>query len=579
MVDVLVGLVPAPRARFGRSAIALSIAALLGPVWLTYVPRLSVVTGARILLLIAGAVVAVDIIGARTTLVRPSFPALAMSVALATLTTWAAVSARLWGCFCAGSFYGLFEFTAFTVLVLAVGTQAPEHRARILCAAATGAVLAGGLALVGIRGLHSSIAFVPHRGSRLEGIYGNPNYLAYAVAFAAPVFTMYSLRASGRTRIAAVIALTLTAVVVLRTFSRSGLIAAAAGALVAVAAESRTRLRAVAVLATGTAAAAAVALLLHTHYREARIRADFGETVGALNARDRSGWDGSRQGVIPRGNSSLANEARGTVLRVSAPVANVGVSYPWGLAKQENTYVLKLFASASRQLSLGVALEDNLAANGRVYKYVPVGPNWRAISLAWPPSADSPNARLYVWDPQSKTTFRLRDVRVLALDADGKVLFVQRISLRLQGRIGTDSLEREESRFLRSRWEGLRLSLRAFASHPLRGIGWEQLPTYTASHSRYGNLASHNEYARVVAELGLPGLLTLAAAAAALVAGAARTRRSPFRSAALGVVAAGAVGLLFINGLVAAAASLPLAVAAGLLVSTTPGESSPAETA
>jgi O-antigen ligase len=535
-------------------------------------PRFPIVTGARIFLLVAGAVVAVDLVRAWPHLVRPSTPALTLGATLVGLTAWTALSAKLWGCFCGGTFYGLAEFTAFTVLALTLGSQAPERCGSLLTSAATGVMLAGGLALLGLRSLHSSVAFDPNPGSRLEGIYGNRNYLAYAVALSIPVFAVCVHRLTNRGRLVAMVGLILAATVVLLTFSRSGLIAAAVGGLVALTADSSRRRRTLAIMAAGCSAAVFATFLVHGYYSEARLRADFGSTtVGALNARDRSGWDGSAQGLIPRGNSSLTNERNGTVLRVSAPVAMSGVSYPWGLAKASHTYVLGLHASAARRVTLGFALEDNLAANGAVHTYERVSRAWRPISLSWTPSAQSPEARLYVWAGDEKATFRLRDVRVEEL-AGRAAPAVRKIGLRLRGPIGVGPLEQAESRFLQSRWDGLHLSLSAFADQPLRGIGWEQFPAYAAKHSVYGELASHNEYARIVAELGLLGLLAICTAAVALVMGVLGGRRTAARSAALGVLASGAVALLFINGLVAASASLPLAAAIANLASPRKGD-------
>jgi O-antigen ligase len=531
-------------------------------------PRFPIVTGARLFLLVTTAVLAADLVRAWPKLVHPSGPALTLALALVSLTAWTAVSAQLWGCFCEGSFYGLGELTAFTVLALALGSQAPDRCGSILASAAAGVLLAGGLALLGVRNLHSSLTFAPSAGSRLEGIYGNRNYLAYAIALSVPVFTVYVRRVAGRSRLIVVGALVLAATILLLTFSRSGLIAATVGAFFALAADSTRRRRTLALLAAGSSAAVLLAFFTH-FYANARLRADFGSTtVNALNARDQSGWDGSAQGLITRGNSSLMNEQHGRVLRVSAP-AMAGVSYPWGLAQRGNTYVLRLSVSAARPLALGFALEDNLAANGTAQQYERIGRTGRSISIRWTPNARSPNARLYVWASSRSTTFWLRDVRIEELTSGGARL-VHRIGLQLRGTRGLRSLDRAESRFLRSRWEGLHLSVLAFAGQPLRGIGWEQFPAYAAERSVYGELASHNEYARIVAELGLPGLLSILAAAAALVAATLKGRRTRDRSAALGVLASGAVALLFINGLVAAAASLPLAAAAATLVSLPP---------
>jgi O-antigen ligase len=134
-------------------------------------------------------------------------------------------------------------------------------------------------------------------------------------------------------------------------------------------------------------------------------------------------------------------------------------------------------------------------------------------------------------------------------------------------------LREAESSYVHSRLDALRLARQAFADHPARGLGWENFPAYAAREGKYGGLATHNEYTRIAAELGLPGIAALLVVALSAVFAAALEPRTAFLGAAVGVIASGAVALIFINGLVASSPSLPLATAVGLLVGSTSGRS------
>ena len=108
------------------------------------------------------------------------------------------------------------------------------------------------------------------------------------------------------------------------------------------------------------------------------------------------------------------------------------------------------------------------------------------------------------------------------------------------------------------------MALDAFASHPVQGLGLQQFHSYAAEHSRFGELATHNTYAQVLAELGLIGTLLLLVSAAILVLSLWRGRPPPLlRATLVGTVVAGTVNLVFINGLSAPGNAMPLVLAVG----------------
>jgi O-antigen ligase len=93
-----------------------------------------------------------------------------------------------------------------------------------------------------------------------------------------------------------------------------------------------------------------------------------------------------------------------------------------------------------------------------------------------------------------------------------------------------------------------RVALEAFADEPERGIGAGGYATYWNQHSDLGTPTrnAHSEPLEILAEQGLLGFLLFAAFVAAVVAAAVARRRagSAGSGAAIGVLGAGAVGLL-----------------------------------
>jgi O-antigen ligase len=125
--------------------------------------------------------------------------------------------------------------------------------------------------------------------------------------------------------------------------------------------------------------------------------------------------------------------------------------------------------------------------------------------------------------------------------------------------------EKEESLYIRSRLDAAELAVRAFGSSPLWGIGWATFPDYAAAHLDYGKLAAHDEYLSFAAELGIVGLGLLGLLFAAAVLGARRAEREAPETAAIGLLAAAAAGLVFVEALPIPQLSIPIAIAIAVL--------------
>ncbi len=550
---------------FAASAAFLAAALVLTPFWATYFGPFPVLTVGRVVVLLAGSLLLVEALRYRALLRRPEWPTVLLSAALVGLLAWIWVNAHAWGCFCAGGFPGLAELASVALISAAVGTLTPQFRLLLLAAAGVGAVLAALLAVVGFDDLHSALTDSTPDPGRLSGVYGNSNYLAYAIAFAVPLLVVAVRRTTGRSRWVALAALAGVGGAIALTLSRGGTVAAVAGGLVALALTTRGRLRAVSVLVVGLAAFGGAAALVYPYYNERRLEAEFGREIDALSSVDRSGWNGTPQGLIANGNAKLANAESGRVLSVTSTGLNQGVSYPFGAARQGIGYRLSLTArSAEKRLPLSIGLQDNLRGNGPVTASVVLTQAWRRFSLAWIPSRDSSSARLYLWQNSGPSTFFIRD---LSISSGPRELAIE---TRLEGSLaeagGARRYEREEASFVQARLDGIELAARAFREHPLRGVGWETFPEYAAARKpELGSVPTHNEYMRFASELGTPGIVFLILLAVAIAAASRRQGPGLFRASAAGVLAAGGVGLLFVNGLVVPSASVPLGVATGLL--------------
>ena len=210
---------------------------------------------------------------------------------------------------------------------------------------------------------------------------------------------------------------------------------------------------------------------------------------------------------------------------------------------------------------MAYALEDNIQGNGIVLRETGAAPIPRPIHLGWRPTAESKHARSYVVSRRHAVDFAIRDVE-LRETREGRVTSTSQLATKLLGPSSTNS--DVEHRYVEARRQGVELAIDAFASDPLTGIGWERFPSYADEHGDYGAVPTHDEYVRFAAELGILGILPFVVAAVLAILGLREIRDDRLRWAVIGVIATGAVGLLFVNGLERASGAIPLAVALGI---------------
>lgn len=104
---------------------------------------------------------------------------------------------------------------------------------------------------------------------------------------------------------------------------------------------------------------------------------------------------------------------------------------------------------------------------------------------------------------------------------------------------------------------------RTAAEHPLRGIGYGTFPSYAESSSRVGiYIATHNDYLRLAAEMGIPALVVFLL----LIWLGVKSPASGDSAVPLAMTAAYAVGLLFANELANLIVSMPFWLALGCLL-------------
>jgi hypothetical protein len=553
------------------SPLALGIAALLGPFWSTAAPGAASATVGRCLLAGVALALAVDLIRRRDRsrlVIRAVWPLFA---AVAGLLAWIALNAATWGCNCAGSLGGVAELGMACVLAAAVCTLDPPRGPAILMCAAAGVGVGALLAAAGLKDLNSALVGPEDLDDRLDGVYGNANFLAYALAFSLPTLVASVFWSRRVVRAAAVAGLAAVAALLALTFSRGGILAATLGGFAAAGLAAPPGRRSKLVAAVALLAFVAAGALIYPLFAEQRTQANFGQAPQASGAlQDRSGWDPRAQGVIPEGDASLSNDGS-EVLTVSTTTPGQGASYPIGAVEANDPLVLTFEARSQRdRLDLSYALEDNLRGNGPVVRRTPVSSEWKSLRLRWRPTATSPEARIYFWQTTGASAFQLRNVRVRAPEdgAGGRDIPV---AMQLAGPPSATSekqgFEREEERYIESRLAGLELSASAFLEHPVRGIGWERFPEFAQQREEFGRLPTHNEYARILAELGLVGVALFVALVAVVITGGLTRRDRRLRVIGAGMLVTGGVGLLFVNGLAISSASLPLALAAGALAS------------
>jgi hypothetical protein len=215
---------------------------------------------------------------------------------------------------------------------------------------------------------------------------------------------------------------------------------------------------------------------------------------------------------------------------------------------------------------LDFALADRVAGGGAI-RSVRLGPHWQSFSLSWRPRIRSPHAALFLWQPKARASFAVADVGVIAYEpGDGLRLFAvpERLRGSVYDHLVSDSSQLEQ-RYVESRLDAARLALRAFGSAPIQGIGWSTFPDYSAERADYGRLAAHDQYLLIAAELGVIGLafLTLLLTAAVIAVRHARPDRPT--AAAIGLLAGGAAGMVFVETVASPQVSIPIALAAAVL--------------
>jgi hypothetical protein len=199
-----------------RTAVLLAVALALTPFWPVPVTGLSWLTVGRALLLLVAAMAAIEVISARLGALPLARHSAVLIVGLAALVAWTGASAMSRGCFCSGGFGGLAEWSMLTALTALVAVLSPGYRTLLLGSAAAGVTLGGLLAAIGVGDLAASVADTSV-GDRLGGIYGNPNVLGFAVAFAVPILIAGALGAGWKRRLPLLVALVGVSTVIVLT--------------------------------------------------------------------------------------------------------------------------------------------------------------------------------------------------------------------------------------------------------------------------------------------------------------------------------------------------------------------------
>jgi O-antigen ligase len=528
-------------------------------VWPSYggSPQLTV---GRLLLVVVAAAVATDLWRLRGRVPRPRWAVAALIAALGALTAWSAIGALAWGDFTHGTFQGFAELVALTALAGVIGLYASPGWALVALAAGSSGVVAGGLlAVVHVRDLHAAVYSPSASHARLEGVYGNPNSLGFALALALPAAVVLALGLRGRWRWVALGAALGLAAMLVATFSRGSLLAAAFGVPPAAWIAARRRpSRRVALAVVAAVPLLIVGVIASPLYRSARVHADFG-TAGASAAT--ANWVSPTGGAFPSMAAALSNPRQDpAALQVVASAAGQGAAHDLG----------KQFGDGRGGWRFDVRSTDGATVRWQVTE---VGGDAvargvvRAAATRTPVTASFATRAggqyvVFAWATRP-SSFVLSSMRASA-QRTGAPPVVRPVSLRVTVP-GAAALDAREADYGRSRWSALRMALSAFGSEPLRGIGLNRFPVYAQAHDHYGPLPTHNTYAQVLAELGLVGALLLVAVIAVVAAAVLRGRPPPaLRAALAGTVVVGAVNLVFINGLSAPGMAMCLALAIGL---------------
>jgi O-antigen ligase len=544
---------------------ALALAALCGPLWPTTFVLQQASVG-RLMLVAVALGIAVDLVPVRGRIDRPAWAMAALMAALGALAGWTVLNALLFGCLCGGAAQGFVELVMLTGLAGLVGLYAPQRWLLAIFGAAVAGVSAGGLlALVGVRDLHAAVYHPSGSISRLEGVYGNPNSLGYALGLALPASAAFVVRAAGWRRWAAVAVTALLGGLLFATYSRGSLLAATAGVAVAVAVALPRRPPRSVVIAVGVGVPLlAAAFVVSPFYKSKRLQADFGAAqVQNASAIDRSGWSTAAVGPVRLGGAQLSNPSASTDLVVQARRAGQGAAYALGQAfgDARSTWAFSVVAVGSATpVSVRWAVVDD---HGETLDRGLVHADARARDVTARFTSRLDRRYLtFLWT-EAPGAFRISRVHVTERRIGEQQTSVRPVPTRLLGS-SAGVLADHERDYEGSRRAALRMALEAFATHPVQGLGLRQFPTYAARHGRFGELATHNTYTQVLSELGLIGALLFLVAATIVVLSLWRGRPPPLLGAMLaGTVVAGTVNLVFINGLAAPGTTMPLILAVG----------------
>jgi hypothetical protein len=552
---------------YGRTRIGIVLAAFLAPFSATHLA--GPLTVGRVAALCFGVLLAADLLRERPRRFRPDLPTAMLVIGFIGLCGWAFLSAKTVGCNCEGKAGGLFELTVIGLLaIVAIGFE-PRLRDSALLAALAGATLAAGLALAGVGAINSGTVDLTDTGGRLSGSYGNANELGLAAALGIPVALAYLVVAGKRARWALLGVIAVLVLALALTYSRGGIVAAGVGVLALALWEARGSRRRLGLAFAAALIAVAVAGVLYSFFENRREDASFAPppvALRALDQRDVSGWDARALGPIPRGPSRLRNGGDGIVVRGRR---GEGASFRWGEALPGHAYVLSFSVAAAGTppgSRLAYSLADRVAGGG-VAASTRLGPERRTVSLMWHPRIRAPHAALFLWQPGARAGFAVADARVTER-AGGTEIETAFAPSHLRGSVYahlTSDASQLEDRYVESRLDAARLAWRAFRSAPVEGIGWSTFPSYSAKRADYGRLAAHDQYLLIAAELGLIGLAFLGLLLLAPILGARRSTPDRATGAAIGLLAAAAAGMVFVETLASPHLAIPIAMAAAVL--------------
>lgn len=542
----------------------LAAAALAGPLWPTWIGIQQAQIG-RALVLLVSAAIAVDFVRGRVRPTRPAWATVGVVGSFAALAVWNALSAATWGCFCGGTAQGIGDSAVLAVVTGVVMLYAsPRMTFAILAAAAGGVLAAGLLSVVGLQDLHANTYRPSESQSRLEGVYGNPNFLGFALAMGVPIAIAAAAASRGLLRLVAVVGTVALGGLLLLTFSRGSLLAAGIGGTVALLITFPVLRRARVAIPAGLAVPALILLFIASpFYRNQRVEADFGrEKASQMAEADHSGWTTKPVGLVNVGGATLANPTGSKALAVTTTQAKQGVTYPF-----PKTFVagrwkwrLNLAAPAGGERlkvawKVGRYDETKLAAGTATLR---PGTSAQKIDL-------EVETRQTDWLLLHVATNRPGTFWITGVWTTGQGLDPTAVKTVSTTLLGTDSsaLHTLEEGYIDSRRTGIELAAKAFASQPVRGIGTDRFPAFADARATYGALPTHNTYAQIAAELGAVGLLLFGVGGATLLLAARRSQAATrLRAASVGVVAAGSANLMFINALASPGMLLPLIVAA-----------------